>query len=214
MEKVLKNKQQSERMLRYYATETPEQKQKRSERMLGKNKGRKHTPEAIEKIKAARKKQRQTFDSKARNNMSEAQKKYWASLSKEEREVKVKRFIEAGCGKTENTSIELEVKRQLDELCLEYEQQKCCYNKRYAKSFYADFYLPKYDLIIECNGSYWHSLPDRKERDELFKYLVDNAKKHKHKDLQLLFLFDYEIEGNPELLKEKLPSVLGDRWRD
>lgn len=183
--------------------------------MLGKNKGRKHTPEAIEKIKAARKKQHQTFNEKARKNMSEAQKKYWASLSKEERDIKVKRFINSNVSKTENTSIELEIKRQLDELCLEYEQQKQCYNKRYAKSFYADFYLPKYDLIIECNGSYWHNLPDRKERDELFEYLIINSRKGKeHKNLQLLFLWDYEIEGNPDLLKERLPIVLGDRWKD
>lgn len=51
--------------------------------------------------------------------MSEAQKKYWKSLSKEEREVKVQRFINAGKSKTKDTSIELKV-----------EKQKYCYNKK------------------------------------------------------------------------------------
>lgn len=30
----------------------------------------------------------------------------------------------------------------------------------------ADFYLPEQNLIIECDGEYWHSLPGCKERDE------------------------------------------------
>lgn len=30
----------------------------------------------------------------------------------------------------------------------------------------ADFYLPDNNLIIECNGSYWHSRPDYIERDK------------------------------------------------
>ena len=206
------SKKQSESRLWFYATETEEHKAKRLANAKGRNKGRKHTQEEIEKIKAARKKQHQVFDEKARKHMSESQKKYWASLSKEERNRKVQRFINAGKSVVENTKIEQEIKRQLDELCIDYEQQKQCYNKKYGKNFYADFYLPKYDLIIECNGSYWHNLPDRKERDELFKYMVDNAKKsEKHKYLQILFLWDYEINENPNLLKERLPSILGSR---
>ena len=30
----------------------------------------------------------------------------------------------------------------------------------------ADFYLPEYKTIIQCYGSYWHSLPSYKERDK------------------------------------------------
>lgn len=30
----------------------------------------------------------------------------------------------------------------------------------------ADFYLPDYYLVIECDGDYWHSLPETKERDK------------------------------------------------
>lgn len=31
---------------------------------------------------------------------------------------------------------------------------------------FADFYLPKNNLIIQCYGTYWHSLPKYIERDE------------------------------------------------
>ena len=30
-----------------------------------------------------------------------------------------------------------------------------------------DFYLPENDIVIECDGKYWHSLPGRLERDSL-----------------------------------------------
>lgn len=201
------HEERSEMMKWRYAMETPEQKAERSIRMLGKNKGRKHTPEAIEKIKAARKRQHQVFDDKARTNMSKAQKKYWASLSKEEREIKVKRFVNSSSSKNKNTKIELEVKRQLDELNVNYEQQKYCFNKRYNRGFYIDFYLPDYDLMIECNGTYWHSQYKRVVRDIILKDGVENGKKKKHKNLKLLTLWDWEINSNKNLVLEKLEEL-------
>lgn len=200
--------ERSEMMLWRYALETPEQKLERSNRMIGVNKGRKHTPEAIEKIKAARKKQHQVFDEKAKINMSNAQKKYWGSLSKEERERKVKIFINAPKKKIKNTSIELKVKKQLDDLNLKYKQQKYCYNKRINKGFYIDFYLPDYDVMIECNGTYWHSKPKRIERDLVLKDAVENGCKIKHKNLKLITLWDWEINSNKNIVWERLESII------
>jgi very-short-patch-repair endonuclease len=40
-----------------------------------------------------------------------------------------------------------------------------------AKQYYikgvgrVDFYLPEFDIVIECDGDYWHSLPEKKEKD-------------------------------------------------
>jgi very-short-patch-repair endonuclease len=31
--------------------------------------------------------------------------------------------------------------------------------------FWADFYLPDYNAVIEVDGDYWHSLPSVKEKD-------------------------------------------------
>jgi very-short-patch-repair endonuclease len=30
----------------------------------------------------------------------------------------------------------------------------------------ADFYIPEFNIVIEADGDYWHSLPNRKARDE------------------------------------------------
>jgi len=41
------------------------------------------------------------------------------------------------------------------------------YTKQYRyKLGVADFYLPTYNVIIECDGDYWHNLPGRKEQDK------------------------------------------------
>lgn len=90
--------------------------------------------------------------------ISKAQKKYWASVSKEDKAIKLKKFIEAGqvsCKKNKNTKIE-----------------KYTYNvlKRYedllqnvkipTTSYYADFLIPSLKLIVECYGDYWHCNPE------------------------------------------------------
>lgn len=42
----------------------------------------------------------------------------------------------------------------------------------------ADFYLPKYNMILECYGSYWHNKPDYIERDKRKnQWLMDNGYK-------------------------------------
>ena len=47
----------------------------------------------------------------------------------------------------------------LDKVGAEYEQEY-----KIGK-YWADFYLPKYNVVIEVDGDYWHSLPDVKEKD-------------------------------------------------
>lgn len=58
------------------------------------------------------------------------------------------------------SSLEIIVKQQLQNLNETFEQEK-----RFGK-FHADFYLPKRNLIIECDGEYWHMVPKIKERDQ------------------------------------------------
>lgn len=57
------------------------------------------------------------------------------------------------------TSIEKKIQSLLQQLNIEYESQKCIYN------FIVDFYLPKYNIIIECDGDYWHNLQHIVKRD-------------------------------------------------
>lgn len=97
----------------------------------------------------------------------ESWKRQWNSLSKEEQLLRLQRWIEAGHNAERDgsylkpASIELVVKEQLDEIGFKYVQQKRVNNgERY---FFLDFYLPELKLVIECNGDYWHNLPEKKE---------------------------------------------------
>lgn len=70
------------------------------------------------------------------------------------------------------TSIEIAVKSVLDALGIKNEPEKAI--GRYP----VDFYLPDYNMVIECDGDYWHSLPKSIERDaRKDKYLTAHGYK-------------------------------------
>jgi len=58
------------------------------------------------------------------------------------------------------SSLEVAVGLRLEELGIDFVAQK-----RVGK-FLCDFYVPSLNLIIECDGSYWHALPKVVERDK------------------------------------------------
>lgn len=59
------------------------------------------------------------------------------------------------------TSIELIVEEQINKYEILYHDQWNLGNK-----FSCDFYCPDMNLIIECDGDYWHSLESTKKRDK------------------------------------------------
>lgn len=63
--------------------------------------------------------------------------------------------------KTKRTSIEIKMAEELDKRGIEYEEQFILGNK-----FALDFYLPEYNVAIECDGDYWHNIPEVKKRDK------------------------------------------------
>lgn len=137
---------------------------------------------------------RQTFSKpEVKRKRSEAQKRVWASLSREERikrvtpgnNVRTKRAME-----TKISSIEIKVREQLDFYEIKYIQQKQVYDVKNKKSFYLDFYIPKYKLVIECNGDYWHNLPNRMERDEKLKEFVESTGR------EIIFIWEHEIKDD------------------
>lgn len=60
-----------------------------------------------------------------------------------------------------NTSIELKTEKELKRRNIDYQKQVPL-----CKRAIVDFYLPKYRIIIQCDGDYWHNLPKQKEKDE------------------------------------------------
>jgi very-short-patch-repair endonuclease len=82
-------------------------------------------------------------------------KEYIESLTPEER---IERLFPTL--RTSQTSIELRMQKLLDELNIRYETQKP------IGRYIVDIYIPGFNLIVECDGDYWHSLPERKKHDQ------------------------------------------------
>jgi len=61
-----------------------------------------------------------------------------------------------------DTSIEIIVRQQLEKYKVLFEHP---FNL--GDRFQCDFYVPILDLIVECDGEYWHNLEENKKRDKL-----------------------------------------------
>jgi very-short-patch-repair endonuclease len=73
--------------------------------------------------------------------------------------------------KFEDTDIELIMKKEL-------RRRGIRYKKQVALCMFApvDFYLPTYKIALQCDGDYWHNLPEQKIRDrEHDKVLIENG---------------------------------------
>lgn len=84
----------------------------------------------------------------------------WMQKSDAERKVTCSRECRTVWIGKSNTSIERAVEGLLQEEGFNYKSQWP------LDRMTADFYLPDYYLIIECDGDYWHSLPEVVERDK------------------------------------------------
>jgi len=153
-------------------------------------KGKHHSEEAKRKIKIARKGKKQTEETiKKRVLMlrgkkrSEEQKRNISESKKgKKRSEETKKKIKETTKKTWNTpemkeqarlrrlkqkfpkretSIERKTKEWLDRKGINYIQQFNLGDK-----FLCDFYIPALNLIVECDGTYWHSREDMKKRDK------------------------------------------------
>jgi very-short-patch-repair endonuclease len=102
-------------------------------------------------------------------------------------------------------------KKFLDRLKVEYITQ---FKAESIKRYY-DFYIPSANLIIEIDGSYWHSDPRLLEGKELTPTQKRNKRVDKDKDkwavehkIPLLRIWEYDINHNPEdvmkMLTEKV----------
>jgi very-short-patch-repair endonuclease len=68
-------------------------------------------------------------------------------------------------GGSRNTKIELMVKKVLEDNNINYIHQ---YEGIYG--IYVDFYLPKYNLVIEVDGDYWHANPNKYLPEQIINY--------------------------------------------
>lgn len=127
-----------------------------TKRKIGKgNKGKKLSRETIKKLSVLNKGRKHT--KKSRKNMSIGQKKKMKNPIL--RRITLDN-LKLGRSKNVNTKIELKLKEQLEKNNIKFKQQ---YE---LGKFTFDFYLPKYNLLIEADGVYWHNYPYGNENDK------------------------------------------------
>lgn len=90
----------------------------------------------------------------------EATRRRWASLTKEQRrEANAKSIQAANSASKKKTKIERIVEKFLMDFGLCHVYQKA------IGPYFADFYIPAMNLVIECDGAYWHSSDKAKAKD-------------------------------------------------
>lgn len=113
-----------------------------------------------QRIKMGRKGRK--FSEKTRGLIAESSRKRWASYTPERRrEISAPGLVLAtpAARKARPSSIERAVHAVLDALQIQYRTEESF--GRYS----ADIFIPEAKLVIECDGSYWHSRPGSKEAD-------------------------------------------------
>lgn len=123
----------------------------------------------------------------------ESWKRQWNNLTKAQQLERLSNWIEAGHSADKSfslkpSSIEIKLAKQLDEIGIKYIQQKHISNG--TRNFYLDFYIPSLRLVIECNGDYWHNLPDKKQRDKELKEYVESTGR------KIIFIWEHEINDD------------------
>jgi len=95
----------------------------------------------------------------------DAMRSFWQSLKPEER-LAINENGRRAASLARPTSIELAMESLLKSLNIAFESQKP------IGKYIVDIYIPSENLVIECDGDYWHSLPQAIKRDkEKNKYL-------------------------------------------
>lgn len=90
------------------------------------------------------------------------------------------------------TSLERMVSQELDRLGIQYIQEQP------FRMFLADFFLPDYFLVIECDGAYWHS--NTQERDSRKDCYIESQ------GISVVRLTETEIKRDPQAAVEKALS--------
>lgn len=146
----------------------------------------KETREKLALIQTGRKKSKQELEKISKSSKGRVpwnKGKPWSEKIKNKIRINTAKAMELKDWSKEPSKIELKVKDQLDKYNIKYHFQKPV-NKGH---FILDFYLPDYKLVIECNGDYWHSLENRKVRDEKLEEFIVNKGK------EILWLWEHKI---------------------
>ena len=138
-------------------THSPETRAKLSRVLAGKK--HPHTPESRAKISAANRGQTRSNETKAK--LSDLRRRYWATLSPEDRQRAIEQNVAVLRTRCRPTTIENTVAQWLNAQGIEFATEQR------IDRYYVDVLVPSRHLIIECDGVYWHSRPGAAEVDAL-----------------------------------------------
>jgi len=146
---------------------------------------------------------------KAAEKQSLTKKDKWNKLSEDKKNVirKIMAHIGANC-KKRKTSIEIIIAGLLDSFKIGYEWG---YEK---DGFVFDFFLKDFNLVIECQGDYWHANPMKYSEKNINNIQKRNIKRdHKKinylldKKISCLFFWEYDIKHKIDEIKRKIYEI-------
>lgn len=100
-----------------------------------------------------------------------------------------------------SSTLEIEVRRWLDEAGIEYETN----NRKIVARTEMDIYIPSKSLVVECNGVYWHSDKVKK----VSKYHFNKRETLNSAGISLLTLWEDQVINHPDIVKNILLSRCG-----
>jgi len=138
-----------------------------------------------------------------------SKKELWLKKTNEEKEIIIRRLNDAMIQVRKPTKIELKMVDYLSKLDIEFIK-----NFR-IKNFLVDFYLPNNNLVIECDGDYWHANPLIYEGKELDKIQLKNRNRDRKKEemliksnINLVRFWEFDIKNHFESVEQKLLTML------
>jgi len=115
-----------------------------------------------------------------------------------------------------NTKIEIKIGKELT-------KRQISYISQYPldKKFVCDFVLIPFNIVIECDGDYWHANPKIYPPADLNKTQLEKVKRDKFKDLYLskkgwkIFrFFESDINKSPEKCVDKIINEIKQQLKD
>lgn len=137
--------------------------------------------------------------------VSKAKIKWWENLSKNEKEVVIDRLNKVMIQNNKVTKIEKIINDFLVKNDVLFET-----NKKIGR-FYVDFYLAEYNLVIECDGDYWHANPMFYKKEDLTETQIKNIDRDKRKEkmlydksINILRFWEHDIIYKFKFVKERI----------
>lgn len=129
-------------------------------------------------------------------------KKNWLKKTEEEKQIIVDRLQKSMIQKKKMNKIENKIKNLLEDNDINFIPNK------YINGFYVDFFLIDFNLVIECDGDFWHANPKFYENKNLHLIQIKNKERDERKNKMLndnsidfLRFWEYDIHNNFNTVK-------------